>query len=151
MYGVEPLNQSQSRPGLQWARIGDLHANMAGQTINLRARVHTTRGTGECLYELNAEPLIFAVTLGRRGVLMIMINVFFTNRQAVFPGPPPALRHAPGRVRPGRHSLQTHGQVLPNVCPCLQLLYLGVQDYLVANSCLSVVGEVNDPAERRHM
>jgi aspartyl-tRNA synthetase len=46
MYGVEPLNQSQSRPGLQWARIGDLHSNMAGQTINLRARVHTTRGTG---------------------------------------------------------------------------------------------------------
>eukprot|EP00123_Amoebidium_parasiticum_P001641 comp12789_c0_seq1/m.7929 comp12789_c0_seq1/g.7929 ORF comp12789_c0_seq1/g.7929 comp12789_c0_seq1/m.7929 type:complete len:592 (-) comp12789_c0_seq1:406-2181(-) len=46
-YGNEKLNQSASRAGRTWHRIGDLNANQVGQEVLLRARVHNVRGTGK--------------------------------------------------------------------------------------------------------
>ncbi|KAI0257542.1 aspartate-tRNA ligase [Lactifluus subvellereus] len=45
-YGRLPLNQSQSRPGVQRHQIASLSPELDGQTIVIRARVHTLRAQG---------------------------------------------------------------------------------------------------------
>ncbi|CAG8557355.1 10087_t:CDS:10, partial [Dentiscutata erythropus] len=46
-YGKLPLNQSQERTGVQRTRIADINASRAGETVSIRARVHTSRVTGK--------------------------------------------------------------------------------------------------------
>ncbi|KAF0461546.1 Aspartyl-tRNA synthetase [Gigaspora margarita] len=46
-YGKLPLNQSQERTGVQRTRIADINASRAGETVTIRARVHTSRVTGK--------------------------------------------------------------------------------------------------------
>ncbi|KJE94927.1 aspartyl-tRNA synthetase, variant 1 [Capsaspora owczarzaki ATCC 30864] len=48
LYGVEPINQSQTKTNRVWTRIDELSAaKHTGKTVLLRARVHNTRGTGK--------------------------------------------------------------------------------------------------------
>eukprot|EP00124_Ichthyophonus_hoferi_P002989 Ihof_evm3s232 gene=Ihof_evmTU3s232 len=46
-YGNDKLNQSATRPGRTWCKIGDLNPGQVGQTVLLRARAHNVRGTGK--------------------------------------------------------------------------------------------------------
>ncbi|CAG8489169.1 11578_t:CDS:10 [Scutellospora calospora] len=46
-YGKLPLNKSQERTGVQRTRIIDINASRAGETVSIRARVHTSRVTGK--------------------------------------------------------------------------------------------------------
>ncbi|EIN13689.1 aspartate-tRNA ligase [Punctularia strigosozonata HHB-11173 SS5] len=52
-YGKLPLNRSQSRPKQQRVSIASLNPNMDGQTVLLRARVHTSRAQGNKMVFFN--------------------------------------------------------------------------------------------------
>jgi aspartyl-tRNA synthetase len=52
-YGKLPLNQSQSRPKQHRAAIASLNPDMDGQTVLLRARVHTSRAQGNKMVFFN--------------------------------------------------------------------------------------------------
>jgi aspartyl-tRNA synthetase len=45
-YGRLPLNQSQSRPAIPRHQISSLSPELDGQTVVIRARVHTLRAQG---------------------------------------------------------------------------------------------------------
>ncbi|CAG8756953.1 7746_t:CDS:2, partial [Acaulospora morrowiae] len=42
-YGKLPMNKSQERKGVCRIRVADINASRAGETVNIRARVHTSR------------------------------------------------------------------------------------------------------------
>ncbi|CAG8452675.1 14738_t:CDS:10 [Acaulospora colombiana] len=44
-YGKLPMNQSQERKGVNRIRVSDINAGRAGETVTIRARVHTSRAT----------------------------------------------------------------------------------------------------------
>jgi lysyl-tRNA synthetase class II len=55
-YGHLPVNQSQQRTGHVRVRIADFTPSMDGQTVLLRARVHTTRAKGkQCFMVLRQQ------------------------------------------------------------------------------------------------
>ncbi|ORY97482.1 hypothetical protein BCR43DRAFT_523651 [Syncephalastrum racemosum] len=45
-YGNLPMNQSAERPGKVYEDITKINASRAGETVTIRARVHTSRATG---------------------------------------------------------------------------------------------------------
>ncbi|RUS23134.1 hypothetical protein BC937DRAFT_92067 [Endogone sp. FLAS-F59071] len=45
-YGKLPLNQSQERTGLKREKIIDINASRSGETVLVRARIHTSRPSG---------------------------------------------------------------------------------------------------------
>ncbi|ORZ04398.1 hypothetical protein BCR41DRAFT_362728 [Lobosporangium transversale] len=53
-YGKKPMNRSQDRPGLKHERFTDISASRAGEKIWIRARVQTSRPTGNkmCFFQL---------------------------------------------------------------------------------------------------
>ncbi|KAF9174392.1 aspartate--tRNA ligase dps1 [Mortierella sp. AD011] len=53
-YGKKPMNQSDSRPGLKHERLSDINASRAGEKVWIRARVQTSRPTGNkmCFFQL---------------------------------------------------------------------------------------------------
>ncbi|KAI0274655.1 hypothetical protein BC834DRAFT_946323 [Gloeopeniophorella convolvens] len=52
-YGKLPLNQSQSRPGIKRHQITSLSSDLDGQTVVIRARVHTLRAQGNKMVFIN--------------------------------------------------------------------------------------------------
>ncbi|KAF9112104.1 aspartate--tRNA ligase dps1 [Mortierella sp. AM989] len=53
-YGKKPMNQSDNRPGLKYERVADINASRAGEKVWIRARVQTSRPTGNkmCFFQL---------------------------------------------------------------------------------------------------
>ncbi|KAI0004316.1 aspartyl-tRNA synthetase [Russula compacta] len=49
-YGKLPLNQSQSRSGVSRQQIASLSSELDGETVVIRARVHTLRGQGNKVF-----------------------------------------------------------------------------------------------------
>ncbi|KAK3812974.1 MAG: hypothetical protein J3Q66DRAFT_300991 [Benniella sp.] len=53
-YGKKPFNRSEDRPGLKRERLTDINASRAGEKVWIRARVQTSRPTGNkmCFFQL---------------------------------------------------------------------------------------------------
>ncbi|KAF8952104.1 aspartate--tRNA ligase dps1 [Podila verticillata] len=53
-YGKKPLNRSEDRPGIKRERLADISAARAGEKVWIRARVQTSRPTGNkmCFFQL---------------------------------------------------------------------------------------------------
>ncbi|KAF9946792.1 aspartate--tRNA ligase dps1, partial [Modicella reniformis] len=53
-YGKKPFNRSEDRPGLKRERLSDISASRAGESVWIRARVQTSRPTGNkmCFFQL---------------------------------------------------------------------------------------------------
>ncbi|KAF9355879.1 aspartate--tRNA ligase dps1 [Mortierella sp. NVP85] len=53
-YGKKPFNRSEDRPGLKRERLADINASRAGEKVWIRARVQTSRPTGNkmCFFQL---------------------------------------------------------------------------------------------------
>ncbi|KAI8471261.1 MAG: hypothetical protein J3K34DRAFT_417622 [Monoraphidium minutum] len=49
-YGDPPMVQSTEQTGRTWTRVEELTPALAGQTVLVRARVHTTRGKGKSAF-----------------------------------------------------------------------------------------------------
>ncbi|KAF9202577.1 aspartate--tRNA ligase dps1 [Haplosporangium sp. Z 27] len=54
LYGKKVMNQSEERPGLRHERLSDINASRAGDKVWIRARVQTSRPTGNkmCFFQL---------------------------------------------------------------------------------------------------
>lgn len=61
LYGKLPLNQSQSRPRIPRTQISSLSAALDGQSVLIRARVHTLRAQGNKMVFLNLRQRIDSV------------------------------------------------------------------------------------------
>ncbi|KAF9407310.1 aspartate--tRNA ligase dps1 [Podila epigama] len=53
-YGKKPMNRSEERPGIKRERLQDINAARAGEKVWIRARVQTSRPTGNkmCFFQL---------------------------------------------------------------------------------------------------
>ncbi|KAG0266638.1 aspartate--tRNA ligase dps1 [Mortierella polycephala] len=53
-YGKKPMNRSEDRPGLKHERFNDINASRTGEKVWIRARVQTSRPTGNkmCFFQL---------------------------------------------------------------------------------------------------
>lgn len=49
-YGLDPMIQSQTKTDRKWIRISELSTSMVGQEVLVRARIHTSRGTGKLCF-----------------------------------------------------------------------------------------------------
>ncbi|KAI0067676.1 aspartyl-tRNA synthetase [Artomyces pyxidatus] len=75
-YGKLPLNQSQARPRLPRHKIADLSPALDGQTVTLRARVHTLRAQAKMVFinlrqRIDSVQSILALEDGKVSKLMI--------------------------------------------------------------------------------
>ncbi|KAG0197307.1 aspartate--tRNA ligase dps1 [Mortierella sp. GBA30] len=54
VYGKKTMNRSEDRPGLNYERLSDINANRAGDKVWIRARIQTSRPTGNkmCFFQL---------------------------------------------------------------------------------------------------
>uniref|UniRef100_A0A1D1Z4G0 aspartate--tRNA ligase n=1 Tax=Anthurium amnicola TaxID=1678845 RepID=A0A1D1Z4G0_9ARAE len=75
-YGKLKLNQSQERTGVQRTRVADINASRAGETVLIRARVHTSRS--------NSAKLAFFVFRQRDSTIQGVLTVDETNISKAF-------------------------------------------------------------------